>query len=470
MYNRMKNVICWWVLTLVFVEVQAQALSGKLSSAFAVFENDAQLKNAIASIYVLDAATGKPVFAKNSRIGLAPASTQKVITAATAYDRLGKDFRYETKFGYTGSIQNGIPSGAFWMQPTGDPTLGSWRWKGTSENAILDRLTIAIRKAGIASFSNVVIGDESWKSEAIPGGWIWDDIANYYGAGAGAFNWRENQYDLVLKSGKNIGDPVTVVGTELPLYNQNFVSYVTSAARGTGDNSYIYFSVTGSPLAVRGTIPVNEDRFVISGAMPAALEQFVASLYDSLKLQPTGTTGRLPLISRQPPATAVNIIHTETSPPLDSVSYWFLKKSINLYGEALAKTMALQNGKIASTANGTEVIRNHWKEKGIGVDATELNMQDGSGLSPQNRVTTHAQVAVLHYAQKQPWFSGYLAGFPEFNGMKLKSGTIGGAKGFCGYHTSKEGKNYVVSFIVNNYNGSSASLVKKMYTVLDVLK
>jgi D-alanyl-D-alanine carboxypeptidase/D-alanyl-D-alanine-endopeptidase (penicillin-binding protein 4) len=54
--------------------------------------------------------------------------------------------------------------------------------------------------------------------------------------------------------------------------------------------------------------------------------------------------------------------------------------------------------------------------------------------------------------------------------MKLKSGTIHGVKGFAGYHTSGAGAVYTISFLVNNYNGSSSELVKKMYAVLDVLK
>ncbi len=97
-------------------------------------------------------------------------------------------------------------------------------------------------------------------------------------------------------------------------------------------------------------------------------------------------------------------------------------------------------------------------------------MKDGSGLSPLNRVTTHAQVAVLQYAKKQPWFDGYFNAFPEFNGMKVKSGTINDVKGFCGYHTSKEGNQFIFSFLVNNYNGSSSALVQKMYKLMDVLK
>jgi D-alanyl-D-alanine carboxypeptidase/D-alanyl-D-alanine-endopeptidase (penicillin-binding protein 4) len=54
--------------------------------------------------------------------------------------------------------------------------------------------------------------------------------------------------------------------------------------------------------------------------------------------------------------------------------------------------------------------------------------------------------------------------------MKMKSGTIRDVKGFAGYHTSKKGIEYVFSFLVNNYNGSATTLVKKMYTVLDELK
>ena len=76
----------------------AQAVSQKLQNAFQQFENDSQLKHAISSLYVIDAKTGKVVFDKNSQIGLAPASTQKIITAATAFELLGKDYRYTTGF------------------------------------------------------------------------------------------------------------------------------------------------------------------------------------------------------------------------------------------------------------------------------------------------------------------------------------------------------------------------------------
>ncbi|HVF81767.1 MAG TPA: D-alanyl-D-alanine carboxypeptidase, partial [Flavisolibacter sp.] len=359
------------------------------------------------------------------------------------------------------------------IKPSGDPTLGSWRWKATSEESVLKRVGESVAKFGIKNVAGFVVDATGWEGETIPGGWIWDDIANYYGAAAEALNWRENQYDLVMKSGSHIGDAVSIVGTKPKLYNYNLISSVTAAAKGTGDNSYIYFPVASSSAVVRGTIPVNEDRFTISGAMPSPRFQLVATLNESLLKHGFKKTFQMIstdkfLKNKMPDSTTV--YHTETSPPLDSISYWFLKRSINLYGEALAKTIAWRGGKTATTENGVNIIRKFWKDKNIGIEGTELNMEDGSGLSPLNRVTTHAQVTILQYAKKQMWFESYYAGFPLFNGMKLKSGTISGVKSFCGYHTAKDGRDYIVSFIVNNYNGSSSAVVQKMYRVLDVLK
>ena len=97
-------------------------------------------------------------------------------------------------------------------------------------------------------------------------------------------------------------------------------------------------------------------------------------------------------------------------------------------------------------------------------------MYDGSGLSPLNRVTTHAQVSILKYAQNREWYPYFYNALPEFNNMKMKSGTISDVKGFCGYHKSGNGNEYIFSFLVNNYSGTASGIVNKMYRVLDVLK
>lgn len=459
-------------MALICLNSFSQTVSTKISKAFAAFQSDTQLKNAITSLYIIDAKSGKVIFDRNSKIGLSPASTQKIITAATAYGLLGSDFRYITEFGYLGQLGSGNENGSLYIRGSGDPTLGSWRWPSTSEEEVLKRVLTSIRGLGISEYASFIAEVSGWEGESIPDGWIWQDIGNYYGAGAETLNWRENQYDLVLRSGNTIGDRVSVVETQPEMYSLEFVSYVTSAARGTGDRSYIYLPVNSSVATVQGTIPVDENRFIISGAMPSGKDQFLHTLMDSLSASGIKHKHEPQVLDRfsslKIDANNRTIFHREQSPLLDSISYWFLKKSINLYGEALVKTFAVKNGKKATTENGISILRDYWKERGIPV--TELNMADGSGLSPLNKVTTHAQVAILNYARKQNWFTGYYEGFPEYNGMKMKSGTISDVKGFCGYHRSRNGSEYIFSFLVNNYNGSASALVQKMYSVLNELK
>lgn len=85
-------------------------------------------------------------------------------------------------------------------------------------------------------------------------------------------------------------------------------------------------------------------------------------------------------------------------------------------------------------------------------------------------MTTHAQVEILRYAKTKEWFPYFYAALPEYNGMKMKSGTISDVKGYCGYHQAKDGRDYIFSFLVNNYSGKSGLLMGKMYRVLDELK
>ena len=94
-----------------------------------------------------------------------------------------------------------------------------------------------------------------WDSEQTPDGWIWQDIGNYYGAGAAILNWRENQYDLFLKSGKEIGDPVQIVEILPKLHSLKINCWASSATKESGDNAYVYLPLDDSFLVIRGTIP-----------------------------------------------------------------------------------------------------------------------------------------------------------------------------------------------------------------------
>jgi D-alanyl-D-alanine carboxypeptidase/D-alanyl-D-alanine-endopeptidase (penicillin-binding protein 4) len=99
-----------------------------------------------------------------------------------------------------------------------------------------------------------------------------------------------------------------------------------------------------------------------------------------------------------------------------------------------------------------------------------MNIYDGSGLSPANRITTLAMAQVLHSIKKESWFAGFYESLPVYNDMKMKSGSISDVIAYTGYQISSNGTPLVFSFMINNYNGSSSTVRQKMFSVLNTLK
>jgi serine-type D-Ala-D-Ala carboxypeptidase/endopeptidase (penicillin-binding protein 4) len=454
-----------WLISglLIINTLQAQDPYGAVKKAFAKLEADSQMQYGLAAFYVVDRATGKPVFAQNSRVGLAPASTQKVITAMAALDLLGQDFRYATKFGYTGPVSEGVLQGNLTVEGSGDPTLGTDRFRQTRPEAIAAVMKKALKDAQIHSITGGVAGVmPAYETASIPNGWIWEDIGNYYGAGHCGLNWHENQYDLWLKPGKQAGDPVSVIRTIPALSGVAFNNELRTGKAGSGDNAFIYFNPGKTALSIRGTVPCCVDSFRISGAVTDPSD---FALQQIRKLSGAGGT-----VTKNAPGGSAGkkVLFTHYSPTLDSIVYWFLRKSVNLYGEALVHSLAHKINGRANYDSGISIIQDFWASKGI--DKNAINIMDGSGLSPQNRVTAEALVQVMRYALNRPWYQAFYEALPVYNGIKMKSGTIGGAKTYTGYIKSSAGKEYVFAIMVNNFSGSTSIINKKLFEVLDTLK
>lgn len=449
---------------LSFTSVFGQNMDDKLSGALKDLQTDVQFKHAIISMYLINSKTGKLVFEQNGELGLAPASCQKVVTSASALSLLGGNFSYLTEIGLYGNKLQTV-----YVKSSGDPTLGSWRWQQTGMDTISKHIIENIRKHNLKNDRYDLILDESiFGSQATPNGWTWDDIGNYYGAGARAMNWHENQYDLILQPGKKIGDPVKVIATEPKLLVDTIINELRTGASGSGDNSVIYLPENGRVAYLRGTIPSGKETFTISGSMPNGANSFIYSLTSLLGREGLNFSNTRINYDKDKVPSDMIALNWIKSPPLDSINYWFLKRSVNLYGEALVKTIGYNKGEDGTTEAGLNIIKDFWEKNGI--DRSSLHIIDGSGLSPANRITTHALVQVMQYAKQQSWFPSFYLALPELNGIKMKDGYIGGVRSFTGYVKGKDGTEYTFSFIVNNFDGSAGTVREKMWKVLDLLK
>lgn len=98
---------------------------------------------------------------------LRPASTMKLLTAITALDRLGGNYQYQTRIGYTGTLQNGKLQGDVYCVGGFDPMI-----------TVEDVRAIAqqLHRNGVDTLQGRIFADHSMKEALDYGeGWCWDD-------------------------------------------------------------------------------------------------------------------------------------------------------------------------------------------------------------------------------------------------------------------------------------------------------
>lgn len=450
------------ILTLSTQIIFAQNIAQKLDEATKGLMNSSGAIASGLSFYVADE-SGNFIYEYQGNKGLSTASTQKIFTAGAALEVLGKNYTYTTTSSYSGTLSGGVLNGNLFISSNGDPTLGSWRYEAYKPESFKQKFMEAIKKSGITKISgDLIIDDSYFDHQTIPGGWPWDDLGNYYGAGVWGVNWRENQFDINING-------TDFKSFSYPLEDVKWLNDLK--AGGSSDQSLIFTAPHSDVALINGTLPSGKT-VTVSGSTPNPPLQLGVEVKQWLKesgIEFSGkviTNSQLEIEGKQPlDAPKTNIILTYQSPTLDKIIFWFLRKSVNLYGETLIKTLGKEKKGNPSFKSGVAYLKEFWKSKGI--NANMINFADGSGLSPQNYASAKAEVQALLYAKKQPWFESYYDGFPtQDNGMKMKSGTMRDTKSYAGYHTSKDGKKYVFSIIINNYQGSGSTELQKILNVL----
>ncbi|WP_312903214.1 D-alanyl-D-alanine carboxypeptidase/D-alanyl-D-alanine endopeptidase, partial [Chryseobacterium taichungense] len=235
----------------------AQNISQQLDGATKNLMNSPTATSSNLSFYVSDE-SGNLVYEYQGNKGFSTASTQKIFTAAAALEVLGKNYTYKTNSGYSGTISSGTLKGNLIINSTGDPTLGSWRYDAYKPENFKKKLTEAIKKAGINKISgDLIIDDSYFDHQTIPGGWPWDDLGNYYGAGVWGVNWRENQFDINISGNE-------FKSFSYPLEGVRWLNDVKVG--GNSDQSLIFTAPHSNVALISGTLPAKT--VTVSGATP----------------------------------------------------------------------------------------------------------------------------------------------------------------------------------------------------------
>ncbi len=485
------------IFILLFVRVQSSSVSAqttentqqKLNRNIEELKNDNALKHASIGIYIKNISTGNIIYELNPELSLTPASVMKIPSTIAALSILGKDYKFKTTLGYSGNIDvNGMLNGDIYITGSGDPTFGSSRCGDEfSIDSIYYKFYRAIVKAGIKKIKGSVIADGSiFDDEIIPQSWQWDDMGNYYGAGACGLNINENLYSIVFKPGKVFGDNAIASSIKPDIPYLNIINKATTGKAGTGDNVIIYGSPYSTLRLIKGTVPIDKEELEVKGSFHDPAYFCAYSFHNFLVIKniipdERPSTVRNIKLAKKFDIPVINVLTTHLSPALNKIVIQTNLNSINSYAEALLKATGYAKLKDGSTKAGIEASRNFWKAKSLNIDG--LVMNDGSGLSPTDKITVKLLSQMLEYALtdnkiKAPFINSLpLAGVSGSirkifkssaaeNNLKAKSGYMNAVRAYAGCVKNKKDEQIVFSIIVNNYNDTAKDMKSKLEKIM----
>lgn len=472
-------------LLIFFFSVNAILGQGALQQQIKKFNSDPTMENGSWSFCVKEIKTGKTLASFDSNRSLIPASSLKTITTATALGILGEDFQFKTYLEYDGFIENGVLQGNLYLRGTGDPTLGSDKMEALlNMEALLMDMVARVKALGINQIQGKVIGDGTYFGSQISGdSWQWNDLGNYYGAGASGLNLHENMYHLYFKqSALNTQPKFEKIEPHFP-----FLSFTNEViSEGGSDNAYIFGAPYTYHRHIRGSIPPGKGDFIIKGSIPDPPFFAAYQLLTTLESSGVKVVSRIAASYREQlnegfKKGKLTEIHVYKSPSLKDIVERANMESINLYCESLLRMIGKEKKQSGNPNAGLKAIEDFWQERGVDMDG--FNMEDGSGLSPRTTINASQFASILRKAKLDPKIGdSFFNSLPEagksgtlknmFKGteavgkLRAKSGSMSRVRSYSGYVTTKSGKEVSFSIIANNFKGSSSAIRKKMEAIM----
>ena len=369
---------------------------------------DPALRGARVGVSIVDLASGQPVFEREPRRLMVPASNLKLLISAAALDHWGPTHRFETPvLVEDGPDANGVIEGPLWIIGSGDPSLVSESlWKMAEEIRLLGVREI---RGGIAVDGSYFDGLRTHPD--------WEPLTRRaYESPTSAFAVTYSSFRIEVSGAAQAGGKARLQTAPLVPYFRTR-SYALTLANG--DMMELELGRlpdgTGEHIVVRGVFPLGDEprTFWRSVAQP---ELYAASVL-RVQLESQGVRVSGPIRFGPAPAGATELLRFEGA-PLARIVQLLNKWSNNFVAEQLTKLLGAERyGGPAGWETGRQALAEYLERIGVGRDQAVIS--DGSGLSARNRISPAALVTVLRAGATDP------ASGPEF----LASLPLGGLDG-----------------------------------------
>lgn len=406
------------------------------------------------SIHVQAVESTKPFLSMNAQTSVQPASLMKLITTAAALDLMGPDYRWTTRV-YTNGTQNGdVLQGDLIIRGSGDPRFSQQD---------LWQLLRRLRALGIRQITGDVILDRSLFAP------YKDDAAQFDQKPERAYNALPDALLLDTKSVlvQLIPDAARQrVRVTLEPYLTDFsLSAPTLSGGECGDwRTQLGLRVEQKKIIFAGSYALScGERTIAVHAYPLTHNEYFDSSMRQLWREMGGS---LQGVTREGvlPTQAQEITQWQSAALTDAIRD-INKFSNNVMARQLLLTLAAERGyQPASKEAGAAVIRQWLIAKGI--NAAELVIDNGSGLSRVDRLSAVLLARILQAAWMSPTMPEFIASLPlagvdgtmrkraESLSVKsfahIKTGSLTEVAGIAGYVTTRSGKRMIVVCIVNH--------------------
>ncbi|HUW26687.1 MAG TPA: D-alanyl-D-alanine carboxypeptidase/D-alanyl-D-alanine-endopeptidase [Gallionella sp.] len=392
----------------------------------------------------------------NADKAMNPASTMKLLTSYAGLDLLGPAYAWKTEAYLDGELKDGVLHGNLVLKGYGDPkfTLEQfWLWlrelraRGLQEirgDLVLDRSFFDLPPHDPAAFDN--------------------DPLRAYNVGPDAlllnFNTLRLRY-LPDGNGMKIISEPPLDGIRL---DNRLVPQSAPAASGNNCDNWedsLLVQPGGDSVILQGGYPGEcGEREQHLSLMTHT--RYVEAVFRALWQELGGT-----LKGKQRDGSAGNnaqLFSTHYSEPLSAIIRDINKFSNNVMARQLF--LALGASEKASLERSTQAVH-AWLQKQR-LDFPELVLENGAGLSRNERISAQHLAQLLRKAADSPLSAELIASLPilgvdgsvkkrlrespSAGHAHLKTGTLEGVKTIAGYVRSKNGREWIMVFFINHPN------------------
>lgn len=459
-------------------EVDAALLRAKIPrEAVAVLVQDAE-----------PASTAAPRINHRGTVPMNPASVMKLVTTYAALDLLGPAFRWSTPVYVDGPVRDGTLAGHVYIKGQGDPKL------------VLERLWLLLRRLqglGIRNIAGDMVLDRAAFDLPEP------DPASFDGEPLRPYNVAPdalliNYKAAVLTFAPLPGANVAHVQLDPPLAGVQAPATVPLSQGPCGDYRAALKADFSDPNRIRfaGSYRAScgEQVWPVAYADP---KSYGPRALQGMWIAMGGTLGgsvrygTVPLAVEQ-----AKPLFELRSNPLAEVIRDINKYSNNVMAQQLFLTLGRvqpegspgangdQGGSaapfgVASFAASRTVVQRWWRER-IGPEDQPV-LDNGSGLSRHERISTQALGQLLRTAYRSPHMSELMSSLPirgidgtlrrsttsPTGSAHLKTGTLANASARAGYVDASSGRRYVLAAIINHPNANTEAARAAMEALVD---